>query len=113
MAGEQDALVMNRSERLAWLIVIGLGCFSLFSRFMAHQEHVAEREEAGRRLTACGSQLDECESLCTDIALTRYERADQIFECEQSICAANGWLSPDDWAEYEAATEYEARHDDR
>lgn len=56
----------------------------------------AAKLDLGRNLNDCAEDLEHVSQICDETARAALIRSTQLFECEESICRANGWLEPMD-----------------
>lgn len=101
---------MNRIKVVAFILIVGLNGWLLWDRAQLSNT-LEEKEEnfqsIGSSLLDCADDLMECKGHCTREAAAAFERGNQIFECEESICRINGWTPPED---HPTRAEWEADH---
>lgn len=57
-------------------------------------------------LFECGTTVERLEVGCNDAGVEYIERANLLFECEQTICPTNGWVCESPECAYVSADDY-------
>lgn len=54
----------------------------------------ADKLDVAKHLYECAQDLERAGQICSETARASMIRSTQLFECEQSVCKANGWMEP-------------------
>lgn len=89
---------MKMRERIAWSMA-AVFCMVAVGGFWSTK--ITQRE-TGKLIMECALDMKAAEELCSETDLLMMRQGVQIFECEENICAINGWTKPEDYGEQEA-----------